>query len=98
MSSAAPDRRSIIADALRKIDELTERLQIAEQGDTEPIAVVGIGCRPARRRQQPRAVLAVAARRRQRCVRVPENRWDVDEFYSADQPVRAPCAPVRAGS
>ena len=45
MTAPSPDRRAIITEALRKIDDLTERLQIAEQGDTEPIAVVGIGCR-----------------------------------------------------
>ena len=45
MSAASPDRRAIITEALRKIDDLTARLEIAEKGDTEPIAVVGIGCR-----------------------------------------------------
>ncbi|MCW2626265.1 beta-ketoacyl synthase N-terminal-like domain-containing protein, partial [Mycobacterium sp.] len=45
MTAASPDRRAIITEALRKIDELSARLEIAEQGDTEPIAVVGMGCR-----------------------------------------------------
>ena len=44
-AAARPDSRSIIADALRKIDELNGRLEVAEQGETEPIAVVGMGCR-----------------------------------------------------
>ncbi|WP_434006620.1 hypothetical protein, partial [Mycolicibacter virginiensis] len=35
-----PDRRAIVAEALRKIDDLTARLAVAEAGDTEPIAVV----------------------------------------------------------
>ena len=45
MAAASPDRRAIITEALRKIDDLTARLEIAEKGDTEPIAVVGMGCR-----------------------------------------------------
>ena len=45
MTAAPSDRRAIITEALRKIDDLTARLAIAEKVDTEPIAVVGIGCR-----------------------------------------------------
>ena len=45
MTAAPSDRRAIITEALRKIDDLTARLEIAEKGDTEPIAVVGMGCR-----------------------------------------------------
>ena len=45
MTAPAPDRRAIITEALRKIDDLTARLAIAEKATTEPIAVVGVGCR-----------------------------------------------------
>ena len=45
MTAAAHDRRAIITEALRKIDDLTARLEVAEKGHTEPIAVVGMGCR-----------------------------------------------------
>ena len=45
MTAAPSDRRAIITEALRKIDDLTARLEVAEKGDTEPIAVVGMGCR-----------------------------------------------------
>ena len=45
MAAAPSDRRAIITEALRKIDDLSARLEIAEKGDTEPIAVVGMGCR-----------------------------------------------------
>ncbi len=87
MSSAAPDRRSIIADALRKIDDLTERLEIAEQGETEPIAVVGMGCRLPGGVNNPDEYWQLLHEGRSGVVRVPENRWDADEFYSAEQPV-----------
>ena len=45
MTAPSPDRRAIITEALRKIDDLTARLAIAEKASTDPIAVVGIGCR-----------------------------------------------------
>ena len=45
MTTASSDRRAIITEALRKIDDLTARLEIAEKAITEPIAVVGMGCR-----------------------------------------------------
>ena len=45
MTAAAQDRRAIITDALRKIDDLTARLEVAEKAGTEPIAVVGMACR-----------------------------------------------------
>ena len=86
-AAARPDSRSIIADALRKIDDLTERLQIAEQGDTEPIAVVGIGCRLPGGVNDPEQYWQLLRDGASGVVRVPENRWDVEEFYSAEQPV-----------
>ena len=46
MTTPASDRtRAIITDALHKIDDLTARLAVAEKAGTEPIAVVGMGCR-----------------------------------------------------
>ncbi len=45
MTQASPDRRAIITEALRKIDDLSARLAAAEKAETEPIAVVGIGAR-----------------------------------------------------
>ena len=45
MTAAAQDRRAIITDALRKIDDLTARLEVAEKAATEPIAVIGMACR-----------------------------------------------------
>ena len=86
-AAARPDSRSIIADALRKIDDLTERLQIAEQGDTEPIAVVGIGCRFPGDVNNPEQYWQLLRDGRDGVVRVPEQRWDADAYYSPDHTV-----------
>ena len=74
MSNAAPDRRAIMTEALRKIDELSARLEIAEKGDTEPIAVVGIGCRFPGGVNTPDEFWRLLQDGRSGIVRVPANR------------------------
>ncbi|MDT5309403.1 MAG: phthiocerol/phenolphthiocerol synthesis type-I polyketide synthase, partial [Mycobacterium sp.] len=87
MTAASPDRRAIITEALRKIDELSARLEIAEQGDTEPIAVVGMGCRFPGGVNNPSQYWQLLQDGRSGIVRVPAERWDADAFYSDDYTV-----------
>jgi len=84
MTAAAQDRRAIISDALRKIDHLTERLQIAEEGHTEPIAVVGMGCRLPGGVSNPAQYWQLLEDGKSGIVRVPAERWDADAYYSDD--------------
>ncbi len=83
----APDRRAIITDALRKIDDLTARLQIAEKATTEPIAVVGIGCRLPGGVTNTEDFWTLLREGGSGVVRVPADRWDADALYSADHTV-----------
>src|SRR5271156_3178391 len=88
MSAAPPpDRRAIITDALRKIDDLTARLEVAEKGDTEPIAVVGMGCRFPGEVDDPARYWRLLQDGASGVVRVPAERWDADAFYSDDHTV-----------
>jgi phthiocerol/phenolphthiocerol synthesis type-I polyketide synthase C len=87
MTAAPSDRRAIITEALHKIDELNARLQIAEQGETEPIAVVGMGCRLPGGVSNPDEYWQLLQEGRSGIVRVPAERWDADEYYSADNSV-----------
>ncbi|WP_409434198.1 type I polyketide synthase [Mycobacterium sp. SMC-14] len=82
-----PDRRAIVAEALRKIDDLTARLAVAEAGDTEPIAVVGLGCRLPGGVDGPAALWQLLCDEGSGIVRVPADRWDADAFYSSDHSV-----------
>ncbi|WP_197417778.1 polyketide synthase, partial [Mycobacterium sp. GA-2829] len=84
MTAVSPDRRAIITEALRKIDDLTARLAVAEQGETEPIAVVGMGCRLPGGASDPDRFWDLLREGRSGIVRVPSQRWDADEYYSAD--------------
>jgi acyl transferase domain-containing protein len=87
MSTAPPDRRAIITEALHKIDELSARLQIAEKGDTEPIAVVGMGCRLPGGVNNPAEYWQFLRDGGSGVVRVPADRWDADAYYSDDYSV-----------
>ena len=87
MTAAPSDRRAIITEALRKIDDLTARLQIAEEGDAEPIAVVGIGCRLPGGVESPAQYWRLLQDGASGIVDVPSGRWDADAFYSDDHSV-----------
>ncbi len=87
MTAAPPDRRAIITEALRKIDDLSARLALAEQGDTEPIAVVGMGCRFPGEVDDPARYWRLLQDGASGIVQVPSERWDADAFYSDDHTV-----------
>jgi acyl transferase domain-containing protein len=83
----SPDRRAIITEALRKIDDLTARLAIAEKSSTEPIAVVGIGCRLPGGVASAEDFWTLLSDGASGVVEVPADRWDADAYYSADHTV-----------
>ena len=87
MAAAPPDRRALITEALKKIDDLSARLEIAEKGDTEPIAVVGMGCRLPGGVNNPAQYWRLLQDGASGIVRVPAQRWDADAYYSADHTV-----------
>ena len=88
MTTAQPDRaRAIITDALRKIDDLSARLEIAEKSSTEPIAVVGIGCRFPGGVNNADQYWDLLKGGRSGIVRVPAERWDADAYFTDDHTV-----------
>ncbi len=87
MTGAPPDRRAIITEALRKIDDLTAQLEIAQKSDTEPIAVIGMGCRFPGGADSTAQYWQLLEDGASGIVRVPPERWDADAFYSDDHSV-----------
>ena len=79
--------RTIIAEALHKIDDLTARLHTAEQASTEPIAVVGMGCRFPGGVNNPEQYWDLLKQGRSGIVAVPAQRWDAEAFYTDDHTV-----------
>src|SRR6202789_1372764 len=82
--TAPPDRRAITAEALRKTEHLTARLEIAEKADTEPIALVGMACRLPGGVSTPAEYWQLLHDGVSGVIRVPEDRWDGDAFYCED--------------
>ncbi|CAN5255958.1 phthiocerol type I polyketide synthase PpsC [soil metagenome] len=88
MTTATPDRaRAIITDALRKIDDLSARLEIAEKSSTEPIAVVGVACRFPGGVNTADQYWELLKDGRSGIIRVPSERWDADAYYTDDHTV-----------
>src|SRR5262249_31886047 len=87
MTAAPPDRRGVITEALRKIDDLSARLEIAENADTEPVAVVGMGCRLPGGVNTAGQYWRLLQDGASGIVRVPPERWDADAYYSDDHTV-----------
>lgn len=87
MTGVSASRREILTDALRKIDDLTARLDVAERSETEPIAVVGIGCRLPGAVDNADDFWELLDTGRDAVVRVPPERWDADAYYSPDHTV-----------
>ncbi|WP_343572004.1 SDR family NAD(P)-dependent oxidoreductase [Mycobacterium sp.] len=82
--TATPDRRAIITEALRKIDDLTARLEIAEKADVEPIAVVGMACRLPGGVNNTGDYWQLLRDGVSGVIRVPADRWDADAYFSSD--------------
>ena len=87
MTKETQDRRTIITDALRKIDDLSGRLEIAEKASTEPIAVIGMACRFPGGVDNPDQFWELLKSGRSGIIRVPEQRWDADAYYTDDHTV-----------
>ena len=81
------DRTRIITEALRKIDDLTARLQIAEQSQHRTDRGGGDGLSVSGWGEQPRPVLGSAQAGPQRHRPVPPQRWDAEAFYTDDHTV-----------
>jgi myxalamid-type polyketide synthase MxaE and MxaD len=45
MSTETPDRKALLREALRTVEDMQKRLEASERAKREPIAVVGVGCR-----------------------------------------------------
>ena len=62
-------------------------MQIAEKAGTEPIAVVGMGCRYPGGVDNPDQYWELLKDGRSGIVRVPPERWDADTYYTDDHTV-----------
>ena len=80
----SPDYPVLLRRSLRAIEELEAKLAAAERAHSEPIAVIGIGCRFPGDSDDPDSFWAVLRDGVDTVTEVPADRWDVDQYYDPD--------------
>jgi hypothetical protein len=98
MSDQAKPAEPLSADkqSLLAIRRLRARVDELERAQTEPIAVVGIGCRFPGGASSPDAFWARLRDGVDAIAEVPSDRWDIDAYYDPDP--NAPGEDARAGA
>src|SRR5690606_8773484 len=75
---------SPVKRALLEIRELRARLEAAESAQSEPVAIVGMGCRFPGVRGGPEALWRFLLDGGDAITEVPADRWPVDQYYDPD--------------
>ena len=78
ISKLSPQRLALLAN------ELNERLQAVERERSEPLAIVGMGCRFPGGANDPESLWTMLHDGVDAIREVPSDRWDVDAFYHPD--------------
>ena len=92
----APERPvplSPLKQALLALDEMQARLDAQAAALTEPIAVIGLGCRFPGGADSPAAYWRVLRDGVDAVRDVPADRWDLERIYDADPDTLGPCSP-----
>lgn len=79
-----PDHAALLKRALAAIDQLQGKLAASEKARTEPIAIVGMGCRFPRGVDSPEAFWELLREGVDAVTEVPAHRWNVDAIYDPD--------------
>ncbi len=78
------DHRQLLKDALLKLDQLQARLTAFERAASEPIAVIGIGCRFPGFADCPEALWQLLQDGRCTTAEIDAERWDADAYFDPD--------------
>ncbi len=82
--AAKTDYRALLKDTLHELDRLQKRVRAFESAQSEPIAVIGMGCRFPGGADDPEGYWRLLHDGRAAIREVPPERWDVDEYYDPD--------------
>jgi len=82
--AAHQDYRSLLQDALLKIRDLKSRIGRMERSSSEPIAIIGVGCRFPRGIRGPEDYWQLLQTGEQAISEVPLDRWSLDKYYDPD--------------
>ena len=75
-----PDRRELLKTALRAVEEMRARLESVEREASEPIAIIGLGCRMPGNVETPDAFWELLSRGVDAISEVPEHRWNAARY------------------
>ncbi|MBG1268402.1 non-ribosomal peptide synthetase/type I polyketide synthase [Nostoc sp. WHI] len=78
------DYKKLIASTLTKMEAMQARITELETRQSEPIAVVGMGCRFPGGINSPEAYWNFCKAGLDAIVEVPKSRWDISKFYAEE--------------
>jgi len=85
MAAGNPSTDSTLKRALRAIEDLQAKLAAREgTGGTDPIAVIGMGCRFPGGADDPAAFWGLLESGGDAIRALPRDRWNIDEYYDPD--------------
>ncbi len=83
-TSEQADRRAVLREALLALERMQAKLDAVERAKTEPIAVIGMGCRFPGGADDPEGFWRILRGGVNAVTEVPPDRWDVDAYYDPD--------------
>ncbi|MBU0485484.1 MAG: polyketide synthase dehydratase domain-containing protein [Proteobacteria bacterium] len=78
------DYKALMSKALVEIRSMRTRLNDLESGKSEPVAIIGLGCRFPGGADSPEAFWFLLNRGVDGIVEVPKDRWDIEAYYDPD--------------
>ena len=82
--STPNDYRQVIKKALIELRQTRDKLNALERAKTEPIAIIGMGCRFPGGADNPEAFWQLLRDGVDAIREVPADRWEIDAYYDPD--------------
>src|SRR5580704_13813453 len=79
-----PDYGALLREAYRSIEQLQGKVEKLERTKSEPIAVVGMGCRLPGGANDPAAYWEILRNGVDTITEIPPERWDISRYYDPD--------------
>ncbi len=98
MPQKPSDYRTLLKNALIKIQEMEQKLSAVKEAKTEPLAIIGMGCRfPGKGNNTPEAFWQFLSDGGNAITEVPAERWDIEAYYDPNPQTAGKMYTRRAG-
>ncbi len=78
------DQLSALKRAYLALQKMQSKLEAIERAKTEPIAIIGMGCRFPGQANSPEAFWQLLQQGRDAITEVPKDRWNIEDYYHPD--------------